>query len=66
MILLIPAPPGIAACFVFRYVRARPPAGERLVQPLLWAFGTILVTTMLITFETMYLGGLPLYLRPIP
>jgi hypothetical protein len=66
MILVIPTPSCWAAGFVFRIARARPPAGERLVRPLLWAFGTILLATVLTTFETIYLGGLPLSQMPTP
>jgi tellurite resistance protein TehA-like permease len=65
MIFLIPAASCYTACFAFRFSRARHPARESLIRPLLWAFGSILVTSAVIALLTVFVGGLPLSEMPV-
>ena len=64
MIFLLTAPLPVAAGFIFRITRARQPTGKSLIQPLLWAFGSILATSVCLALVTVLIGGIPLAEMP--
>jgi len=65
MIFLLTAPPFCAAGFVFRITLARQAAGKSLIQPLLWAFGSILAASVCLALITVFIGGIPLAEMPV-